>query len=104
MLILDNLDLAVDANLNVWSSVVTAWKASMTTIENLIGGMPQAVEDEAALLDLASWHIYPDMIVLGSASPNLEMKDDLVDPGGVLTVGIQYSPIKSASTGRTGIY
>lgn len=104
MLILDNLELAVDDRSNVYASVIAAWKASMTTMEELIQGVPQAVEDGAALLGLASWHIYPDMVVLGSESPNLTMSDSLVAPGGTLTLGIQYPLESKASRNRNGIY
>ncbi|KAK4442838.1 hypothetical protein QBC34DRAFT_223278 [Podospora aff. communis PSN243] len=103
MLILDNLDLYVNKDIRVYSSVLAAWKSSLTVMESLISGTPQAVEDGAAILGLSSWHIYPNMVVVGPRrSKDLAMNDDLVGPGGTLTVGIQSHP---ATAGQNrGIY
>ncbi|KAH8669737.1 hypothetical protein BGZ60DRAFT_528209 [Tricladium varicosporioides] len=101
-LILDNLGLAVNEDVRVFSSVIAVWKASLITMDNLVSGIPQAVENGAAILGLASWHIYPDMVVLGSQKSNLRMNDPTVMPGGVLTVGLQSS--HTGDKGRRGIY
>ncbi|KAK0614704.1 hypothetical protein B0T14DRAFT_540049 [Immersiella caudata] len=104
MLILDNLDLYVNKDIRVYCSVLTAWKSSVTVMESLISGIPQAVEDGAAILGLSSWHIYPNIVVVGPKRSNdLAMKDALVGPGGTLTVGIQSHPAAVAGQNR-GIY
>lgn len=100
MLIIDNMDLAVNKELKVYSSVVRAWVAALETMESLLSGTPQAVHDGAVLLGLSAWHIYPDMIVPGSERPNLDMKDPLVAPGGVLSIGLGQSRGKA----NRGVY
>ncbi|KAK0624812.1 hypothetical protein B0T17DRAFT_253557 [Bombardia bombarda] len=103
MLILDNLDLYVSKDIRVFSSVLAAWKDSVTTMENLITGTPQAVENGAAILGLSSWHIYPNMVVPGSqALEGLKMGDKVVGPGGTLTIGIEGRPDRSSA--NRGIY
>ncbi|KAK0702215.1 hypothetical protein B0H67DRAFT_650272 [Lasiosphaeris hirsuta] len=103
MLILDNLDLYVNKDIRVYSSVLAAWRSSVTAMESLISGTPQAVEDGAAILGLSSWHIYPNMVVLGSRrSEGLTMNDLTVAPGGTLTVGIQGN--RTGDTKNRGIY
>ncbi|TLD27937.1 hypothetical protein E2P81_ATG06283 [Venturia nashicola] len=103
LLVLDNLNLPVNEDVRVYSSVMSTWKTSLETMENLIRGIPQAVENGAALLGLAAWHIYPDMVVVGSDKPDMRMQDTLVAPGGVLTVGIKR-PRKTDGEESQGIY
>lgn len=73
-------------------------------MENLVSGIAQAVQDGAAVLGLASWHIYPDMVVLGSENPNMVMNDTAVTPGGVLTVGLQRPGAECGLESECGIY
>ena len=40
-------------------------------MDNLLQGMPQSVQDGAALLGLSSWHIYPDMVVVGETTKEI---------------------------------
>ncbi|OCL07602.1 hypothetical protein AOQ84DRAFT_408611 [Glonium stellatum] len=89
-LILDNINLPVDTNLDPYQSVMAAWNSAMSTLENLIIGMPQRAQDAAALLALSAWHIYPDLLALGSCPTPIEMNDKLVEKGGTLTIGLTY--------------
>src|SRR5262249_31315139 len=45
----------------------------------------------APLLGLASWHLYPDMVVFGKDKEvkDVRQKDSLVHRGGILTLGIE---------------
>ncbi|KAH8691710.1 hypothetical protein GQ44DRAFT_695516 [Phaeosphaeriaceae sp. PMI808] len=94
MLILDNLGLPVNEDGRVYSSVISTWRSSLATMEKLVRGIPQAVESGEAILGLASWHLYPDMVVLASSNPDLRMNDEVVAPGGVLTVGLKNHTAK----------
>jgi hypothetical protein len=74
----------------------------MVAIDSLIQGIPQSVESGAVLLGLSSWHIYPDILVLGDKQPSakhIKQNDVLVCPGGILTIGLH---IESAD--HSGIY
>ncbi|KAM3075798.1 hypothetical protein ACMFMG_007925 [Clarireedia jacksonii] len=69
-------------------------------MENLISGMPQAVNDGAAIVGLSAWHLYPNMIVYGGAKTiEINMDDELVAAGGVLTLGFSNSSTKISHHG-----
>lgn len=61
----------------------------MTTLNKLIDGMPHSIEDSSILLALSAWHIYPDMSVLSATNYFIKQEDPLVDPRGILTLGLQ---------------
>jgi hypothetical protein len=89
-LVVDNVNIPINKDKDLYQSVVKAWIDAMTSVESLITGMPQRVQDGAVLLGLLSWHLYPDMVVLGSTTKNIEQKDDLIGAGGILTIGLQH--------------
>lgn len=70
-------------------SVMNAWKTAMVTMDKLVVGIGHSVREGSVLLGLASWHLYPDMIVLGTSSTEIKQHDSLVSPGGVTTIGLQ---------------
>jgi hypothetical protein len=89
MLIVDNVNIPVNTDMDVYKGVLKAWKVSLIAVEALLCGMPQRVQDGAVLLGLSAWHLYPDMLVLGTKNTEVEQKDPLVPTGGVLTVGFK---------------
>ena len=89
MLVLSNINLPVNQGQNTYDRVIHAWKTAMTALERLIMGQPQRASNGAALLGLASWHLYPDLLVLGESVSNIKFGDDLVDPSGQLTIGLE---------------
>ena len=89
MLIINNLNLNVDVdNQGVYHSVISVWQRAMTAMENLVSGTGQSVESGAVLLGLSAWHLYPDLLVLGTKTVEIYQKDELVGEGGLLTVGL----------------
>ena len=89
-LIVDNLNIPVDQNMNVYTSVMQAWKTAMTTMNKLIDGISQSVHNGAVLLGLSSWHLYPDLITLGNNSTaETRQEDPLIALGGTVTIGLQ---------------
>lgn len=86
-LILKNIPTEENEDRSVFPGIVTAWKVGLETMERLIMGMPQAAHNTAALLALSAWHLFPDMTVLGAGPADVHMRDPLVSPGGVLTLG-----------------
>ena len=80
MLILSNLDgVAVNSMPSTYRSVIDAWVAALQGMENLIKGTSQGVSNGGLLLALASWHLYPDMIVsMQSLDPVLVISFRLV--------------------------
>lgn len=91
LLIVNNIGIAVNNKPEVYASVISAWKIAMETLDSLVQGMPQLVQDGAVLLGLSAWHIYPDINVLGATQKEIKMEDPLVSTGGTVTLGLQSS-------------
>ncbi|KAH7400316.1 hypothetical protein BKA64DRAFT_479286 [Cadophora sp. MPI-SDFR-AT-0126] len=89
MLILNNTDLPINTTNNVFESVMSAWKTALIAMDNLVKGIPQQVQDGAALLAISSWHLYPDLLVLGDKVVNVQQSDPVFEGMAVLTLGLQ---------------
>lgn len=98
-LILKNVNLSMGGENKVFSSVIETWVKALQTMQRLIAGIPQEVQDGSAIIGLAAWHIYPNISVFGSRNVEVHMDDALVAPGGVLSLGC--SP--SATTHMSGV-
>ena len=59
-------------------------------MNNLIKGIPQRVQEGAALLGISSWYLYPDLRVYGASCAEVKQKDLIFNPTVVLTVGLQH--------------
>ena len=90
-LIVDNLNMPINQNMNVFESVMQAWKTAMTMMDKLIDGISHSVQNGAVLLGLSSWHLYPDLITLGNVMAETRQKDHLIAPGGIVTIGLQVA-------------
>ncbi|KAK5662482.1 hypothetical protein OQA88_8393 [Cercophora sp. LCS_1] len=90
MLIIGNVDIAVNAKMDVYDSVLQAWTSSLHAVENMLCDVPQTVQSGAVLLALSAWHLYPNLFVLGETSPKaVDLADGLMEPTAVLTLGLQ---------------
>lgn len=91
-LIIGNIGVSVNNTPNTYESVMEAWTESMKVANNLIAGVAQSVYNGGALLGLSAWHLYPDMSVYSRGlSREVRQGDPLINPGGILTVGLQPS-------------
>lgn len=88
-LIVENIDVPVNSKSNVYDSVISAWTSAMIALNKLIDGMPHSIEDSSVLLALSAWHLYPDMSVLSTSNHFIRQGDPLIDPRGILTLGLQ---------------
>ncbi|KAK4448938.1 hypothetical protein QBC34DRAFT_449178 [Podospora aff. communis PSN243] len=98
-LILPNIETSMGPLPNTYPNVKSAWAKAVATMGNLVSGIPQEVSDGPAIIGLSAWHLYPDMHVFGRRNVEIHMKDDLIPPGGILTLGC--SP--SNTTSKSGI-
>jgi hypothetical protein len=97
-LILNNLSIAVKSHTgsengfpsktNSYDSVLLNVTRALTTLDKLIKGEPQRITDGGILLGLISWHLYPDLVVLGSSTKEIHQQDPLVKAGGIVTISI----------------
>ncbi len=88
-LIVENIDIPVNTKSNVYDSVISAWTSAMIALNKLIEGMPQSIENISILLALSAWHLFPDMSVLSTSNHFIKQEDPLIDPRGILTLGLQ---------------
>ncbi|KAI0894377.1 hypothetical protein F4806DRAFT_488023 [Annulohypoxylon nitens] len=91
-LIVDNVNLPVNAKPDTYESVMNAWHSSMDQMEKLLNGIPLQVHGGDVLLALLAWHLYPDMIYLSIGNQCIEQNDPLLKGRGVLTLGLEPSP------------
>lgn len=89
MLIVDNIGLPIHSHPQLYESVLDVWKKAMLTVDKLVSGVAQRIEDPEVLVSLSAWHIYPDVAFLGRETTVVEQNDKLVQKGGLITVGMQ---------------
>ncbi|KAI0147171.1 hypothetical protein GGR57DRAFT_493955 [Xylariaceae sp. FL1272] len=87
-LIVDNISLPVSTSNSIYSAITEAWAGAMQALESLIQGAPQRINNGAVLLGLSAWHLYPNMLLAGT-NQHITQSDPLVNPGGIITVGLQ---------------
>ncbi|KAF5549501.1 hypothetical protein FMEXI_4201 [Fusarium mexicanum] len=91
LLYADNAGVPVNTSSDPYSSVITAWKDAMTSMECLINGTPQRVRNGAVLLAINSWHLYPDLCILSQGPDVIHQRDPLISSSGILTVDLERS-------------
>jgi len=92
MLIVNNINLPVNqgnAELSTYSRVIEAWLTALEALEKLLSGQSQRISKGSVLLGLASWHIYPDLLVLSEKNPTIEFDDPVTKEAGRFTIAIQ---------------
>jgi hypothetical protein len=91
ILMLDNINVPVNSEKSVYSSVMAAWSTALVAMDCLVRGIPQQVQDAAALLGMSSWHLYPDLVILGTVTAEVKQGDQLFLPTALLTLGLQFA-------------
>ncbi|KAL3459216.1 hypothetical protein BJX64DRAFT_301507 [Aspergillus heterothallicus] len=86
----------------VYESVMLNFCRALSTLDNLVLGKPQRIMDGGVLLGLTSWHIYPDLVVLGPKTQEKTQGDSLVAHGGVATLSIAYQ--ENPHGNQDGVY
>lgn len=108
-LILKNVNLAVNNEAQLYSSVMHAWTTGMQTLDKILSGTPVEVRDGALLLAISSWHIYPDMMIYGLQGKHqfrteVIMGDALVSSGGMVTLGLSRLSHPDVHGEALGVY
>lgn len=101
-LILQNISLPVTSGSTLYDSVIRAWTQAMFGLECLLNGESQSVTDGAILLAISAWHLYPNLLVLGRESTNVDFGERGMQSSGLLTVGITNA--QGSEGGKEGIY
>lgn len=89
-LVLEESDVPVgNSEGGAFGGVMSAWTTALVAMERLLQGLPQQIQDGAALIGMSSWHLYPDMVVLGKISEDISQKDPLFEETAILTIGLK---------------
>ncbi|KAH8632269.1 hypothetical protein IG631_13952 [Alternaria alternata] len=91
MLIINNINMPVNhgtSNFSTYARVVEAWKTAVEALEKLLQGQPQRLSKGSVLLGLASWHLYPDLLILGESVTTVDFKDSIIADCAQLTIGL----------------
>ena len=88
-LITQNIELSMNSSTKTYRNVVDAWTSAMVTLNHLICSRPQRISNAAVLIGISAWHIFPDLFVVGDVGAHVKFYDELVDPGGCITIGLQ---------------
>ena len=91
LLISKNVRIPYEGGPSTYAKVLEVWRESMIGMERLILGQPQMITTRSVILALSAWHLYPDLVVLGSTATSVTFKDDLIPSTGVATIGVQSS-------------
>ena len=89
LLIIGNLSMFVNSKTVLYDNVIQTWKVGLEGMEKLLNGCPLQMQSGEILLALSSWHLYPDLNVLDSATTFVRQNDPLVLESGILTLGLQ---------------
>lgn len=96
-LLVDDAGIPVNQASTTYRSVMDAWTTALSTVEKLLEGVSQSINNGAVILALTSWHIFPDMFVVGAGPNIIHQNDSLYPKGTVITLG-QSSRTPSASS------
>ncbi len=87
-LVLKNCQLPFPGGQSTYSKVIQSWQQAMSSLEDLLCGKPQEISNSSIPLAFSAWHLYPNLIVLGSEVRNVTFNDPLVDQNGVGTIAL----------------
>ena len=88
-LIIDNIELPVNANTDTFESVIRAWTSALTQMESLLKGISQTASNGEIILALSSWHLYPDIMIVVPTTTHVHQRDSAFVLGGIITLGLQ---------------
>ena len=87
LLISKNLQIPDTSGEATYAKVITVWQEVMKGMEAILQGRPQSILNHSVPLAVLSWHLFPDLIVLGREAKHVTFEDDLVPKRGTCTIG-----------------
>lgn len=98
-LLVDNASIPVNQEPVAYRSVMDAWTTALSTVEKLLEGVSQSINEGAVILALTAWHIFPDMFAIGAGASVIPQHDPLYPKGTIVTLGQSTRPPDAASNG-----
>lgn len=99
IILVQDAGIPVNQSSDTYRSVMEAWHVALTRIEKLLEGVPQSINDGSSILALTSWHLFPDMFVIGAGQNLVSQHDSLFPKGTVVTLGQSSRPPDASSEG-----
>lgn len=88
-LIVKNLKLPYPTGNSTYEKVIRTWREALVGMEELLNDRPQSLWSGSVPLAIRSWHLYPDMVVLGNEVKNVQFNDNLFTPSASCTIGLE---------------
>ncbi|KAI7780174.1 hypothetical protein LA080_016363 [Diaporthe eres] len=98
-LLVENIGIPVNQASTTYCSVMDARTTALSTMEKLLEGIPQSINDGSVILALTSWNLFPDMFVIGANSTFVSQHDPLYPKGSIITLGPSSRPPDATSGG-----
>ena len=95
MLVLKNCQLPFSGGESTYFKVIHSWQQALSSMEDLLCGKPQEISTRSIPLAFSAWHLYPNLIVLGSEVRNVTFNDPLINEQGVGTIALHPRPTKT---------
>ncbi|KAF5231054.1 hypothetical protein FAUST_9495 [Fusarium austroamericanum] len=93
LLLVERAGIPLAQGSDTYSSVIEAWVTALKTMEAVVSGVAQSIRDASIILALTSWHLYPDMFVLGAGPDPVVQHDPLLPTEAKVTLGqSSYTP------------
>ena len=89
MLILKNVRLPYPPGRTTYEKIIRTWHQALSAMEDILQGKPQSILNGSVPLAIKSWHLYPDMIVLGHDIKRVQLNDPLLPKTGTCTIGLE---------------
>ena len=89
-LIVSNMTIPYPGGGSTFERVTLTWIRAMEVLEKLLNNLPQQACDQAVLLGISSWHLYPDLLVFQTEAKKVSFNDSLFPNSGVLSLGLEY--------------
>ncbi|CAG9983984.1 unnamed protein product [Clonostachys byssicola] len=100
-LMLMDINTSISCSDGLYADVIQSWTYTMLTLEHLLGGRPRTITNGAVLLGISSWHIYPNILLLGDRLTEVGFFDNLFPASCFLTIDIADNGDEAASRGSS---
>lgn len=89
MLIIDNLNKVVSTTNSLYDDVFQVWCSALQFMESIVSGTALSGDKPEVYIGLSSWHLYPNLFVLGKEPKEVLFEDTLIPDGATISLGME---------------
>ena len=89
MLIVENVGRRLSPCPRLYDEILNVWRKALLFMDKIVSGVAQSIESPEEFLGLSSWHLYPNLTVLGQETKHINQNDALIPAGGIVTIGME---------------